>query len=122
MSTKGTFLSWIVVSDIKEARKFFTETLGFKELCFVEEYKWAEFQGKEGGSIIGVAEQDPQMKAGSNSIITFTVDDVVKAKKELSAKGAKMIGDIIEVPGHVKMQTFCDKDGNHFQIAESLEQ
>lgn len=89
MSTKGTYLAWIVVSNINEARKFFTETLGFKELSFHEEYKWAEFQGKEGGGMIGIAQHEAhsEIPAGGNAVLTFTVDDISKAKKERGLLG-----------------------------------
>lgn len=51
-------------------------------------------------------------------MITFTVADLEEAKQELLKKGAKCQGDIIEVPGHVKMQTVIDNDGNCFQLCE----
>ncbi len=35
-------------------------------------------------------------------------------------KGAKLVGEIGEVPGHVKMQTFLDPDGNMMQIVQEL--
>lgn len=124
MSTKGNYLSWIVVSNIDEARKFFAEVLGLKENAYAPEFKWAEFQGKNGGGLIGIGEYDKQsdIPAGSNAVLTFSVDDIVIAKKELMEKGAKMLGEIIEIPGHVKMQSFSDKDGNYFQIVESTEE
>ena len=31
-----------------------------------------------------------------------------------------MIGEMQEIPGHVKMQTAVDSDGNHFQIVQKL--
>lgn len=123
MVAKATYLSWIIVSDIQKARKFFKD-LGMKELSFDEQFKWAEFQGKEGGALVGVAEKsdhDPE-PAGGNAVITFSVDNMDKAKKELSSKGVKMLGDVLEVPGHVKMQTFADSDGNKFQIVENLDE
>jgi predicted enzyme related to lactoylglutathione lyase len=119
MKAKGSFLSWIVVSNLKEARKFFVEVLGLKEHSFYEgEYKWAEYQGDE-GQMIGVAEKDEQLPAGNNAVITFTVDDIEKAIEDISPK-VNLIGDIMEVPGHVKMQTFSDKDGNYFQLCQLL--
>lgn len=123
MVSKGSYLSWIVVSNIEEGRKFFSEVLGLKERAYDPQYKWAEFSG-EGGTIVGICEysEHSDIQAGSNAVMTFTVDDLTKAKKELIAKGAKMIGDVLEVPGHVKMQSFCDQDGNYFQIVEALEE
>lgn len=121
MTTQGSYLAWIVVSDLKKARRFFTDVLEMKELSFHEQYNWAEYQGKEGGFMIGVAGEDEQMKPGSNAVITLTVNDIVQAKKDLASKKVKMLGDIIEVPGHVKLQMFTDEDGNLFQLAQSLD-
>lgn len=114
-------LSWVVVSDVKKAKKFFTEILGLKELSFSEEYGWAEFHGDEGGTLIGVAQENEDMEAGVNAIITFTVEDIVKTRSNFEKKGVNLIGDVMEVPGHVKLQLFTDGDGNTFQLVESLE-
>ena len=61
-----------------------------------------------------------KVKAGQNAVVTFTVDNLDKAKKEMVKKGAKCEGDIIEIPGHVKMQMVIDSDGNRFQMCEML--
>jgi predicted enzyme related to lactoylglutathione lyase len=42
------------------------------------------------------------------------------ATVEMEKKGAKKVGDVMEVPGHVKMLLFKDADGNHFQMVEML--
>lgn len=123
MVAKASYLSWIIVNNIDESRKFF-KNLGLEELSYDPRFKWAEFRGKAGGALIGVAQKsdmDPE-PAGGNAVITFSVDDLDQAKKELSSKGVKMLGDVLEVPGHVKMQTFADKDGNRFQIVENLDE
>jgi hypothetical protein len=39
----------------------------------------------------------------------------------LIKKQVKMLGEMMEVPGHVKLQMFQDSDGNHFQLAQMLE-
>lgn len=121
---KSSEMSWIVVSDINKAREFFTKTLGLKEQQVSLEFGWVELGGEEDkGAQIGLAQANEEMsefKAGSNAIITFSVDDIVSAKADLEKKGVKMHGDIVEVPGHVKMQTFSDPDGNVFQLVEVL--
>ena len=61
-------------------------------------------------------------KPGNNSVVTLTVTDIVESKAELEAKGVKFFGDIIEVPGHVKMATFADPDNNVFQLVQMLYQ
>jgi predicted enzyme related to lactoylglutathione lyase len=120
MKVKEIGLSWIVVKDVKAAVKYYTEVVGLKLEEFNEEYGWAELVGYEGGSRLGIAQETPQekVKAGQNAVVTFTVANLEKTKSEMLKKGAKFQGDMVEVPGHVKMQTLVDNDGNCFQICE----
>ena len=123
MSVKSSQLSWIVVADLKKAIKFYTEVLGLTLLSSAEEFGWAELQGKDGGSTIGLAQANEQtpLKPGSNAVMTFTVDDIDQACAGLKQKGLQLVGTIVEVPGHVKMQDFVDVDNNHFQLVQALE-
>ncbi len=117
---KSSDLTWIVVSDIKKSRKFFTETLGLKEHTYSEEHGWVELKGQDGGSWLGVGQADPEMAPGSNGVVTFTVDNLDKTIAEFKKKNVKLIGEPLEIPGHVRMQMFTDLDGNKFQIVETL--
>ena len=121
MKNYGISLSWIVVKDVKEAIKFYTETVGLTLREFNPEYGWAELMGPE-GSALGIAQEDMEqnIKAGTNAIVTVTVDDINKARSDFLKRNVTLVGDVIEVPGHVKMQTFQDKDGNTMQLVEIL--
>lgn len=122
MTIKSIDLSWIVVKDIKKAVAFYTEVVGLKLTKFNEEFGWAELTGHEGGAMLGIAQQndtDP-IAAGSNAVVTLSVQNLIKAKNELLQKGAKMIGEVLEIPGHVKLQSVVDHDGNHLQLVEVL--
>lgn len=123
MAIKSMDLVWISVSDIKNAQKFFTETLGLKELNFAPEYGWLEVQGKNGGISLGIGQASPDhadSKPGINGIMTLTVDNIEETMKDLKAKGVTFVDEIVEVPGHVKMVSFVDADGNLFQLCEQL--
>lgn len=121
MKPKGIFLNWIVVKDIEIAIKFYTEIMGLTVREFSKEYAWAELSGPE-GYLLGIAGENDMcpVKAGSNSIFTITVDDLVASNKELKEKGVRLLGDIVEIPGEVKMQTVLDADGNMLQIVQML--
>ncbi len=116
-------LSWIVVKDVKRAIDYYTKVVGLKLLEFNEQYGWAELQGSKGGARLGIAQENAQepVKAGQNAVITFTVDNLEKTKQEMGKKGAHFEGEVLVVPGHIKMQTGLDQDGNRFQICEVLE-
>jgi predicted enzyme related to lactoylglutathione lyase len=121
MKPKGMFLSWVVVKDFDAAVKFYTDVIGFKLLQLSPEYGWAELAGPE-GSRLGIAQQNPQdnIQAGSNAVTTISVDDIQASKEELQKRGVRLMGETIEVPGHVKMQSFIDQDGNMLQLVEEL--
>lgn len=125
MSLKKSEMSWIVVSDLNKSLEYYTKVLGLKLMEHNPEFGWAELSGSEpGGALLGIAqasEHDPDSKPGQNAVMTFTVDNLDKTKAELAKKGAKFIGEVLEVPGMVKLQTFIDLDKNIFQIVENLE-
>lgn len=122
MKVKEIGLIWIVVKDVKAAIKYYTDVVGLKLAEFNEQYGWAELEGYEGGVRLGIAQENPQEKisAGQNAVVTFTVGNLDQAKAAMVKKGAKCDGEVMEVPGHVKMQTMMDHDGNRFQICELL--
>lgn len=115
-------LVWIVVKDFKAAVKYYTEVVGLKLMETNDEYGWAELEGFKGGARLGIAQENPAegILSGQNGVVTFTVDDLEASKKSMVAKGAKCEGDIVEVPGYVKMQTMLDRDGNRFQMCQLL--
>ncbi|MBA3957589.1 MAG: VOC family protein [Parachlamydiaceae bacterium] len=122
MTVKGMHLSWIVVSDLKKAKKFFTESVGLQIAEAHDEMGWIELKGKEGGSILGIAQATDQepIKAGSNAVVTLTVDNLEQACSQFAKSGVRLVGTIQEIPGHVKMQLFEDLDGNKFQLVQIL--
>lgn len=120
MKAKSLNLSWIVVKDFKKAVQFYTDVIGLKLIEMNDQLGWAELEGHEGGARLGIAQQDKIFQAGDNACVTFTVDNLEKAKESLLKKGAKCIGEVQEIPGHVKLQMIADLDGNHVQLVEQL--
>ncbi len=125
MKTKSIDLVWIIVKDFKSALKFYTEVAGLKVLEIQEEWGWAELAGHDGkGMKLGIAQQRPDnqdpIQPGQNGVITLSVDNIDQACKDLAKQGANLVGEILEVPGHVKMQTVRDGDGNTFQLVQDI--
>lgn len=121
MKAKGFHLAWIVVKDLDKAIDFYTQTVGLQLKELHQEFRWAELSGPE-GAILGIGEENGQSEipAGGNAVITITVEDMDKALEHFNSKGAKLIGEPLEIPGHVKMQTFTDRDGNTLQLVQKL--
>lgn len=124
MNLKSIQLVWIAVKDLKKAIAFYTNVIGMKLKEESPEYGWAELEAPQGGPRLGLAQmqgQDPnEIKAGQNAITTFTVDSLDRAISTLPLNEITLIGEVMEVPGHVKMQMVKDRDGNHFQLVEML--
>lgn len=124
MAIKSMKLAWVTVADIKKAEHFFANVLGLKVTSGDSKYNWLEFSGAEEGLYLGVGQAHPKdpscVNPGQNAVMTMTVDDIVKEKTRLEAKGVKFLGDIMEVPGHVKLATFTDPDGNKYQLVQDL--
>ncbi|MBS0619899.1 MAG: VOC family protein [Verrucomicrobia bacterium] len=125
MALKTMGLVWIVVKDLKKAVDFYTEIVGMKLQEIQEQWGWAELEGPEGGSRLGIAQMSPEcgdkLKPGQNAVMTFTVESLAESVEEMSKKGAELVGAVEEVPGHVRMQTMLDTDGNLFQLVELLD-
>ena len=121
MDNRGIGLIWITVSDIKKAIDYYSQVLGFQLAEFHEAFGWAELEAASGARL-GLAQANPDqgMKAGTNAIITITVDDIVSSRAELEGKGVSLMGEIMEIPGEVKLQLCADKDGNQYQLVELL--
>ncbi len=126
MKIKSIDLAWIVVNDLKKSVKFYTEKVGLKLMELDEGFGWAELQGEDGGIKLGLAQKHPTanegINPGQNAVMTLTVDNIEETITEMKEKGGKLIGEIQEVPGHVKLQMVQDEDGNHFQFVECLNQ
>jgi predicted enzyme related to lactoylglutathione lyase len=122
MKNLGIQLSWMTVKDLKKSISFYTEIAGFKLLEHSPEFGWAELKGPE-GSRLGLCQetQENPIQAGSNTITCITVDNIHAACDLFIKKGITLIGEIMEVPGHVKIQTFKDSDGNTLQLVEKIQ-
>lgn len=128
MVVKKTGLAWIHVTDMDKTKKLFVDLLGMKVVDDQPQFGWMELEGVEGGSRIGVGKaiegQDPDcspIKPGQNAVISLSVSNIEDVRADLEKKGVNFVGEIIEVPGQVKMATFTDHDKNIFQLVENLE-
>ncbi len=113
-----TMLSWVQVSDHAQAKKFYGEVLGLKKVFEMD--GWAEFSHAPGATSIGVALERPERGATSGATIVLRVNDLDRARAELSKRGVEFEGEIEEVPGVVRIATFRDPFGNPLQLAQPL--
>ncbi len=124
---KGITLSAVTVKNLEKMKHLFVDLLGLELKDYAPEYNWMEIGG-EMGSLLGVgqeapdcAEQEIQQAPGNNAWVSISVDNLEESKAHLENNGITFIGDIFEVPGHVKMALFQDYDGNRFWLTEKLD-
>lgn len=136
MAILGMNLAWITVSDLQKAETFFEKAVGLKLEVSDNEHGWLEFSAGTSGMRLGVAraqeggccggespekgEECKNTGAGSNAVVTITVDNIITTKKDLEGRGVTFTTPIMELPGHVKLASFVDPDRNQFQLVEIL--
>ena len=113
-------MSSLVVSDIQKAKRLFVDILGLECTEHAEEHNWMEFKGEEGGYIGVGAPCEEGMTPGVNASLSISVDNIEETKSHLESHGVA-VGEIMEIPGHVKLAPFKDEDGNEFFLAQKLD-
>jgi predicted enzyme related to lactoylglutathione lyase len=109
----------VSVSDLERAAAFYRETLGLQQVMFSPEFNWAQFESGVPGAFIGMGVNTENLGV-SNSSIGFGVRDIEAARAELERRGVTFEGDIMEVPGQVRLATFADPDGNTLMLSQRL--
>jgi len=123
---KSSKFSWFVVSDINKAEDFYFNKLGLILKQKMPEFNWLEVAPIDNSYLIGISAYNKNTgdhfmpKPGSGFIMTFDVENIEEAVKIYKEKNIKFLGDIQEIPGHVKMILAEDEDGNKFQICQHL--
>jgi len=115
----GTITLASSVTDIGKSIEWFENVLGFEKIFHSAEAGWAEITTPATNVSIGLGQtEEVDGKGGSTPV--FGVENIIAARVDLESKNVKFDGDIIEIPGLVKLATFFDPDGNTYMLAESL--
>ena len=104
---------WYRVRDVDAGRDFYTQTLGFSELYFDEEGRWAKLE--RGGMEIAIAEGEPE----EGGVAHVDVDDVKAEAERLRAAGVE-VGVVLELHDELRILDVFDPDGNRIQLAQLL--
>lgn len=123
MAVKKIELISLSVAHFAQAKEFFTQVVGLTIVQDCPEYGWIELRGIDGGTTLGIGKKNEEYgnMDQMNAVISLTVDDIIATKADFEAKGVKFNGEIMEVPGHVKLAAFTDLEGNEFFLTESLD-
>jgi catechol 2,3-dioxygenase-like lactoylglutathione lyase family enzyme len=105
---------WYRVRDLDAARVFYRDVLGFRELFFDAEAKWARLERE--GMEIALAEGEPDESGG---VAAVDVVDVKAEAERLRAAGVE-VGVVVELHGQIRLLDVYDPDGNRIQLAQEL--
>jgi catechol 2,3-dioxygenase-like lactoylglutathione lyase family enzyme len=113
---------WYRVSDLEAARDFYTRHLGFREVYFDEDDRWARLERNAFELAIAEGEFAGAEQAGAGeggAVATLDVDDVRVEAERLRAAGVN-VGTVVEIPGTIRLLDVFDLDGNRLQLAEVI--
>jgi len=107
------------VSDMAKTIEWCTDKLGFELLYKMDEMGWCEMQTHIEGVRVGFSQvEDLEVKGGAT--LTWGVNDIAAARKELEGKGVRFDGETMTFPGMVSLATFFDPDGNKYMLFQNL--
>ncbi len=109
---------WVHIRNIKKARVFYRDVLGFEELQASDEQEFAVFQVPRGPTL-GIHRQgkdEPGRKAGTVSGVYFKVKDTRKAAAAIKRRGGKITDKPKKQSWGDVTATVADPDGNEFVI------
>lgn len=108
------------VKDMEKSLAWYQDVLGFKMLYKMEEMGWCELATNIDRVNIGLSQvEDAGGKGGAT--MTFGVNDIDAARKELEGKNVRFDGPTQTVEGMVKLATFLDPDDNALMLFQELQ-
>lgn len=114
----GTVIAILEVKDLAASIAWYGEHLGFEPILNLEDHGWAELSSPVRGAAIGLSV--PAEAPKGPGAIALGVKDIAATMEKLKAGGVAFEGEVVELPGLVKLATFHDPDGNTITLAESL--
>ena len=108
------------VADLDRSIAWYRDVLGFELLYKADEIAWCEL--KTGVERVNVGLSENREAGGpGGATLTFGVTDLEAAKAELDRHGVRQDGDIVDIPGLVRLLTFFDPDDNALMFYQEPE-
>ena len=117
----------LYIEDLDEAKKFWTEKLGFVSLNDIKDpsdMRQIEITTKQNGASIVLidksifSQMEPELNLGTPSLMFFT-EDAEKLYRDFSNKKI-IVGKLVTMPSGEKVFNFADDEGNYFAVMERL--
>lgn len=120
MSIKRLAIVSIPVKDQQEAKRFYTEVLGFnviRDNPMGPDQRWIELAPEPGEATITLVTWFPNMQPGGVTGMVLETDNIDDTYKELQDRGLEMTP--LESAMWGRYTTFNDPDGNGWVLQES---
>jgi predicted enzyme related to lactoylglutathione lyase len=108
------------VTEIDRSISWYADVLGFNLLYKLDQAAWCELATGVERVRVGLGENMEGSGRGG-ATLTFGVRDIEAAKAAIVAKGVRLDGEIIDVPGMVRLLTFYDPDDNALMFYQDLQ-
>jgi predicted enzyme related to lactoylglutathione lyase len=115
---KNINVVYYYIKNWEQAKKFYTETVGWPQVFGSDEIGWIEF-GKEGEIHLAISrwtDDSPVPTGLGGATVVLSVDNARETTAILRAKGVRC-DDVFEISGMVTYGTFYDPEGNRIQFA-----
>jgi catechol 2,3-dioxygenase-like lactoylglutathione lyase family enzyme len=120
LAYSGELTCAMQVSDLDKSIAWYQSVLGFELLYRADDIGWCELQTTLPGVTVGLSQvESPRTHGGAT--LTFSVNDIDKARKTLETDKVRFDGETLTIPGLVRLATFFDPDGNKFMFSQSLQ-
>jgi predicted enzyme related to lactoylglutathione lyase len=108
------------VTDLEKSIRWYEEVMDFHLLYKMDDMGWCELKTGVTGVNVGLSQVE---KAGGDggATLTFGVEDIDKARKQIEAKDVRFDGDTQTIPDMVRLATFYDPDGNALMMYQDLQ-
>lgn len=117
----GSLTASMQCADLDKAIAWYTDILGFELLYKMDDMGWCELKTPIQGVNVGLSQvEKPELKGGAT--LTFGVNDIEKARKNLESHSVRFDGDTMTIPDMVSLATFYDPDGNKLMLFQGLGQ
>lgn len=107
------------VKDVAAAKAWYGTVLGCKTYYDLPAMGWAEVTTPVKGVYLGLATSEKAAGSG-DACLAFPVKDMAKARAWLVENKVSLDGDVIEIPGAVKLLYFRDPDANKLFFYQPL--
>lgn len=106
--------------DLDRSIAWYRDVLGFELIYKRDDIAWCEMKSAVANVNVGFGVREEMGDGKSGAVPTFGVTDIAAAKAELDRHGVRQDGDVMEIPGMVKLLTFYDPDDNALMFYQDL--